>query len=266
MTAVDAGKTMRTGPIEGPLTTAQIDAFYRDGYLVFPSLYSAEEMGEIAAWVDEVGNWPETPGKHMMYFEKSLKNGARVLNRLENFAPYHEGFNRMFRDGKLHAATSQLLGERAVLFKEKINFKLPGGGGFETHQDQQAGWSTYAEFFLTSMVSMDQATIENGCLEIAAGQHDRGLVHAEWEPLSEADTKDMNFVYCETKPGDAVFFDCYAPHGSKPNLSDKKRRVLYVTYNRASDGDHLEQYYADKRASYPPDIERDPDKEYRYRV
>ena len=58
----------------------------------------------------------------------------------------------------------------------------------------------------------------------------------------------------------------YPPHGSKPNLSDKQRRVLYVTYNRASDGDHLQQYYADKRLSYPPDIERDPDKEYRYRV
>jgi hypothetical protein len=36
--------------------------------------------------------------------------------------------------------------------------------------------------------------------------------------------------------------------------------------NPLSAGDHLERYYADKRASYPPDIERDPDKEYRYRV
>jgi hypothetical protein len=26
------------------------------------------------------------------------------------------------------------------------------------------------------------------------------------------------------------------------------------------------QYYADKRASYPPDIEREAGKEYRYRV
>jgi len=31
-------------------------------------------------------------------------------------------------------------------------------------------------------------------------------------------------------------------------------------------GDHLAQYYADKRKSYPPDIERDPDKEYVFRV
>ena len=49
-------------------------------------------------------------------------------------------------------------------------------------------------------------------------------------------------------------------------MSDGKRRVLYVTYNRLSDGDHREQYYADKRKSYPPDVERDPDKQYAYRV
>jgi hypothetical protein len=42
--------------------------------------------------------------------------------------------------------------------------------------------------------------------------------------------------------------------------------VLYYTYNRASEGDCLRQYYADKRASYPPDIEREAGREYRYRV
>ncbi|MHA1537063.1 MAG: phytanoyl-CoA dioxygenase family protein [Alphaproteobacteria bacterium] len=262
---MSTGKAAET-PATGPLTKAQIDAFHGDGYLVVPGFYSGAEMKRIASWVDDVGGWPETPGKHMMYFEQSRKDGSRVLNRLENFAPYHDGFERLFRADKLYDATSQLLGEKAELFKEKINFKLPGGGGFEVHQDQQAGWGAYADFFLTSMVSIDEATIENGCLEIAAGHHDRGLVHAEWEPLSDADIKGMKFVNCETKPGDAVFFDCYTPHGSRPNLSDKQRRVLYVTYNRASDGDHLQKYYADKRLSYPPDIERDPDKEYRYRV
>ena len=226
MTAADAAKTPDSGPAQSPLTNAQIGAFHNDGYLIVPGFYSAAEMTEIAAWVDDLGSWPETPGKHMMYFEKSLKDGARVLNRLENYAPYHDGFGSLFRAGKLYDAISQLLGERAVLFKDKINFKLPGGGGFDFHQDQQAGWGTYADFFLTAMVSIDEATTRNGCLEIAGGQHDRGLVHAEWEPLSEADIKDMAFVKCETKPGDAMFFDSFTPHGSKPNLSDKQRRVL----------------------------------------
>ena len=107
---------------------------------------------------------------------------------------------------------------------------------------------------------------DNGCLEIAPGSHDRGLIGSEWEPLSDAQLADAEFLPIESQPGDAVFFDSYAPHRSAPNRSDGPRRVLYVTYGKASDGDQLERYYADKFASYPPDIEREAGREYRYRV
>ena len=42
--------------------------------------------------------------------------------------------------------------------------------------------------------------------------------------------------------------------------------MLYVTYNKASKGNHLSRYYADKRESYPPDIEQEPGKDYVYCV
>jgi ectoine hydroxylase-related dioxygenase (phytanoyl-CoA dioxygenase family) len=73
-------------------------------------------------------------------------------------------------------------------------------------------------------------------------------------------------VPCPTSPGDVVFFDCYAPHASEPNRSDQTRRLYFATYNRASAGDHLARYYADKRKSFPPDIEREPGVEYVFRV
>ena len=76
----------------------------------------------------------------------------------------------------------------------------------------------------------------------------------------------MPFVQIPTAPGDVIFFDSFVPHGSYPNLSDARRRILYVTYNRAADGDHRDQYYADKRKNYPPDCEREPGKVYEYRV
>ena len=63
-----------------------------------------------------------------------------------------------------------------------------------------------------------------------------------------------------------MFFDSYVPHASKPNLTRTNRRVLYLTYNRAVDGDQRERYFADKRAAFPPDIERIPGIEYRFRV
>ncbi len=48
----------------------------------------------------------------------------------------------------------------------------------------------------------------------------------------------------------------------------RRRRAgfSFITYNRLSEGDHRERYYADKRKAYPPDCERDPGKVYEYRV
>ena len=245
------------------LSEAQLNDFERDGYLLVRGMYNSEEMRDVLAWTKEVTNYPEVPGKYMMYFEQSSLDKKRILSRMEDFEPYHEGFSRMFREEKMKGYTSQLFGEEAVLYKEKINFKMPGGDGFKAHQDVQAGWDKYANLHITVMVSVDATTIENGCLEMAPAKHKQGLIGEQWQPREE---DALDYISIPTEPGDAVFFDSFAPHRSAPNLTDKSRRVLYVTYNRASEGDHRRQYYDDKRASYPPDIERDADKEYVFRV
>ncbi len=241
-------------------------AFRRDGFVVMRGYFTAAEMRDITAWTDACAALPEVPGTYMMYFENSLRDGSRILNRLENFAPYHDGFRRLIDGTKLRGAAAELFGEPAILFKDKINFKMPGGDGFTPHQDQQAGWTRYAGLFITALVSVDAATPENGCLELAAGFHDKGLIGQEWAPLSPAEMAGMTFVPVTTRPGDVVFFDSFVPHRSGPNLTERARRALYLTWNRARDGDRRAAYYADKRASYPPDIEREPGRSYVFRV
>ena len=245
------------------LTEKQIEDFKKDGYLVIRGLYTPEEMQQITAWTDEVASYPEVPGKYMMYFEKGLNGSERLLCRMEDVEPFHEGFSKIFTGEKMRGAVSDLFGEEAVLFKDKINFKMPGGDGFKAHQDVQAGWDRYASLHITALVSIDASTIENGCLEIAPGHHKEGFIGESWKPLEE---DALEYIPLPTKPGDAVFFDSFIPHRSKPNQTNSARRVLYVTYNRLSEGDHRRQYYDDKRKSYPPDCEREPDKKYVFRV
>jgi len=248
------------------LTDRMLDDWRRQGFVVVRGVYDGDAMRRITAWVDEIQNWPETAGRHMMYFEDSLTEpGRRVLNRIENFVPFHDGMAALL-DADLRGACGRLFGEEAVLFKEKINFKLPGGGGFEAHQDAQAGWETYASLYITATVVIDRATVENGCLELAHWHHREALIGDLWEPLTDEQLAGVEFVPYPCEPGDVLFFDSYLPHRSAPNLTADPRRVLYVTYNRASEGDHREQYYADKRKSYPPDIEREAGREYAYRV
>ena len=248
------------------LAPEQLDDYRADGFVVLRELFDRTLMRQLSVWTEEVVAFDERPGRHMVYYEDSLAEpGQRVLSRIEDFCPYHAQLDAVLNGAEVLALVSTLLGEPAVMFKDKINFKMPGADGFKAHQDVQAGWDRYAALHLTLLLSIDSATPDNGCLELVAGAHDRGLLGESWKPLDDSG-EQFNYVACPTEPGDAVLFDSFVPHRSAPNLTSQPRRILYVTYNALSAGDHRRQYYADKRRSYPPDIERDATKAYVYRV
>jgi 2-aminoethylphosphonate dioxygenase len=162
-------------------------------------------------WTAELESAPEASGTHWVYHEDSLtRPKRRLLQRIENFCPYHESFDRFVRKGQLASWTAALMG----------------------------------------------------------GITDRGplgaqLLGEQWKPL---DVANLNLRPVPTGPGDVIFFDSFVPHASKPNFTALPRRVLYLTYNLASEGDQRGRYFADKHASFPPDIDRDPEKVYVFRV
>ena len=250
-----------TQPVISDETVA---AFRRDGFAIVRGGLAPEAVATLSDWTNALASTPEVSGGAWVYHEQSQLDPAQsLIARIENFSHVHAGF-RALAECLAHSAAC-FLGEPAVLFKEKINFKMPGGDGFKPHQDSQAGWGVYADYFLTVMVCIDPATLENGCLELVAGHQHQGL-YREWEPLTDADMAGMHFTPYPTSPGDLVFFDSFTPHQSAPNLTTAMRRIYFATYNRASAGDHFNRYHADKYQSYPPDIDRIAGREYRFRV
>ncbi|HKB11947.1 MAG TPA: phytanoyl-CoA dioxygenase family protein [Vicinamibacterales bacterium] len=249
------------------LSSDELRAFDRDGFLICRGVFSTIEIATYGCAVEALANRPPELGRQMVYFEDSqTAPTTRVLSRIEKFVEYDDTLSRIVFDPRIVEAASSLLGGPAALFKDKINFKLPGGAGFTPHQDIQAGWDKYAPYFLSVLVAIDDNTVENGCLELAAGHHRRGLIGRQWEPLVGEELADVQFVAYPMAPGDVAFFDCYTPHQSQPNLTARPRRNLYLTFNRASDGDFRAQYFADKRKSFPPDHERTPGVTYTFRV
>jgi hypothetical protein len=261
---MSATQSLAVAGAERDPTPEECARMARDGYLVVPGFFGARHTRDLLRWTTDLETAPEQPGRHWVYHEESLTEpGRSVIQRIENFCPFHTELDALVRDGALARWTAALMGGPVVLFKDKINFKMPGAPGFKAHQDQQAGWGRYAPIFVTAMVSIDPATLENGCLEVAPGRHREGLLGEEWNPLEETGL-DLHEV--PTGPGDVIFFDSFAPHASKPNFTDQPRRILYITHNLASDGDHRDRYYKEKHAAFPPDIERDASKTYVFRV
>ncbi len=251
----------------GPLGADDLARYAEAGWLAVRGFFDGGEAAEISCWTDELLARDEAPGREMVYHEASLIDpAAQVIQRIENFCPFHSGFDALVRHSRLQRAVEQLLGAQAVLFKDKINFKMGGGAGFEPHQDQQAGWSTYAQMFVTALVCIDRATTVNGCLQMADAPRYAGLIGEEWRPLTPEQMAVFSLQPVETEPGDVLFFDSYVPHASDANMTADARRILYLTYNAASDGDFRGQYFADKRANFPPDVERRPGVTYKFRV
>ena len=271
-------------------TLQDLEDYESRGFLHTRGVFDEETLGKLRGYVDELQNAPEEKGGTMMYFEKSSLDGSRILSRIEDYCRHHAGMAELFADpdSRLVRLAQELHGdEEMVLFKDKINFKLSGGDGFKAHQDQQAGWGKvrsfssiflivvsclcliaicgiqYINWFVTVAVIIDEATIENGCLEVAPGMHKQGLLGEEWKPI---DDLDLPYEHVPCQPGDVLVFDSYLPHRSGPNRSEKCRRAVFLTYNLRREGNHLADYYADKRREFPPDIERPEGVEYVYRV
>jgi len=243
---------------------AEISTMQKTGYLVVPGFFDRAETRALVDWTGEIAARPEVAGGQMVYHEDSLlAPGRRVVQRIEDFCSHHPAMDGLARKGALTRWLNRLMGGDTLLFKDKINFKYPGGDGFKAHQDQAAGWTRYAPVFVTALVTVDAATIENGCLEIATAPRQQQLIGAEWAPLDE---ESLGLVTVPTQPGDVIFFDSFVAHASKPNLTAEPRRVLYLTYNLAEAGDHRSRYFAEKRAAFPPDIERLPGEVYVFRV
>lgn len=239
------------------LTAADRACWAGNGYALVKGFFSSAEVAEITAWTEALAGWPEAPGKWMKYFEAGPA-GERMLCRVENFIDFHEQIGAFLRRADLIALLSDLMGEPAMLFKEKINFKLPGGAGFAPHQDAPAFTTFRQHYHVTMMVPVDASTPENGCLEVVHGHHDRGtLAQADDGTLSRALVEQLEWRPLPAEPGDVLFFDSYLPHRSGPNRTLRPRRAWYITYNRVSEGDRRAEYYAHKRKSFPPEVERE---------
>lgn len=250
----------RSGAQQVPVMTissGQVQQFNERGFIVVKGFVQPDAIRRIGAWLDELAATPSQSGPEARYYEVSPITGRNMLVRVEHFlGPEKTAITELLVTPAATQALEALLGEPAVLFKEKVNYKLPGCRPDKLHQDQAAGWNAYADFFVTMAIAVDANQHDNAPLTfLGSGRYEKRLMTPEWQPLTDADPPYEpagDYQLIEADPGDAIFFDSYVPHGSPANTSARQRRNVYVTFNRRSAGDLRRRYYDDKWKSYPP--------------
>ena len=232
--------------------------FKEKGYVLLKNFFNEEEKNFIIENADMMEKWKEESGKWMIYFENSdNKNNNKNKARLEHFINYNEKL-KLFLQSKITPLVNEITDEKLLLFKEKLNWKMPKGKGFKTHQDHPAWIDFEPNMYITVALFADLSTKEKGCLEFS-NYYEKKLLPYEKEKTGKLDINIENkleWKYIETTPYDLLIFNSYAPHRSGDNLTNEKRRIFYFTYNSEEYGDLYDNYFIKKRQEFPPDIER----------
>lgn len=221
--------------------------FQRYGWLLTDTL-DADGVAELRRWVDDVATWPDD-GAGWLHHREMTDDGPKLC-RSENLIPFHEGLRALLTSGNLLDTATDLLGEPAVLYKEKINYKLAGGAGYAPHQDAPA--YPFVATHVSCMVAIDDSTLDNGCLEVASSMHADVLDTDDAGCIRPDIAAGLDWAPVEVRAGQTLWFHSRTPHRSGPNRSSTARRALYPTYNALAEGDLREDYYAKSSRRSPP--------------
>jgi len=252
---------MSTSPYQ---VTAEQKAFFDEkGFLIIKDALKPEEADALQDWAQTVHDLPRTPGVPWMPYEEVNASGQRVLCRTENYVNYHAGFNSLLRGPKLLSLLSQLAGEDVLLFKEKINYKLAGSGGFAPHIDSTAYTHVKNIKHLTILLAVDDTDSSNGGLDVVEGSQLMNVpINKEDNCAEPAWVQKQTWTPANLKAGQLLVFGSYLAHRSGPNKSNRDRKAIYATYNLAREGDLHDPYYQDRQQLWPATHEREDGKDY----
>jgi hypothetical protein len=217
------------------------ERYLRDGYLLLPGLFAADEAAAAADEADrllrECHDLIHTDNLRCRW-QNHVETGECLFETFDPVIDLSPACAAVARAPRILGALAPLLGGPACLFKDKLIYKPPGARGYDLHQDYIA-FPGFPRSFTTVVVALDPCGPDNGCTEVFPGYHRQGCLSPEdgnYHPLPAGTVDEADAVPLVLKPGDAAVFGCFTPHRSAPNRSGRWRRQLYLSYNALADG------------------------------
>lgn len=218
--------------------------YWERGYILLRGLF---DTTEIENWNIECERLLKADFVHQDNVRTPFRFNSGVRpERIDPVVDISPVFKHLVCDPRIVQPVQAIFRDEPYLFKDKLIFKAPGTKGYSIHQDQAWWQMCPADDILSVSIQIDGATVENGCIELFPGNHDRlrtpegMLTNFRPEEIESFDFSAGQKI--ETIPGDILIFHSLAPHQSGTNASDTWRRSLYLTYSAARGGDCYERH------------------------
>ena len=220
---------------------ALVNRYREQGQLTVPDVFSAARVGaaldDLDLWTSEVLARLSESEKHW-YLERKTEEPGQ-LRKLDHPAPLRPAFRALATDPALVDLIEALIGPRlTILFSQVFCKPAKGGGPKPCHQDNFYFAPRDEDAILTAWVALDDAGLDNGCLNYWPGSHRGGKLqhfHPPDEPfnLQVAEAEIPSFYQKTPTPvsaGGVSFHHGWMLHQSSENRSGRPRRAVAFHY------------------------------------
>ena len=240
------------------MTTNQdswIEHFQEHGYVAMERVFSDDEVQRMRKEADEIlelilnsSNSLERQSGRLDLVRNEAGFLVRKIQPINDLSLY---LSQISADSRLLDPMRALMNEEPILMEEKLNYKQPLPGlsfGFETkprdtdrfpvHND----WAyyraqNYPQGIISSAITLDDCPAESGPIRIWPGTHKSHLEHESVDIGLQVQPGLVDFEGGEDlllPAGSVAFFSSLLVHNSRPNISEKPRRMMIYSHYPAS--------------------------------
>jgi phytanoyl-CoA hydroxylase len=221
------------------LSEEQIAIFQARGFLLLGRFISDQDLERLRSIYDQVLE-RRLGHVHREAFDRDGPHGRYQMQVLQPEYSFPELLEtKYFRYGRSIASRLLATAEPELKGYSHLIYKPPLCGRDTTWHQDEAYWLNAAfqdnePRAVTIWLTLDEASLESGCMSFVPGSHDRGVTHdfeGDSASLVVRDPDLRQVEVCPMSPGEASVHGARMVHATGPNTTANERRAWSLEYH-----------------------------------
>ncbi|HEX7010064.1 MAG TPA: phytanoyl-CoA dioxygenase family protein [Phycisphaeraceae bacterium] len=215
----------------------QVAFFRREGFLVLPRVLDEADLAELDREIDRMvaqhASLPRVREGFQLEPVQDPNRSKPAFRKLGGIVDHSRPFDRLMRHPRIIDMLHAVMGPTIELYRDVIMMKPARVGRQKPWHQDSVYWPWNPMDLISAMIALDDASPENGCLQVIPRTHLREMQHYGEELQIDLDPQlQAQTYYVPLQRGDTLLFHSLLLHASEPNRSDQDRRVCIFSYKR----------------------------------
>jgi ectoine hydroxylase-related dioxygenase (phytanoyl-CoA dioxygenase family) len=211
-------------------------AFFREqGFVILRGVLSRDDLDELGREIHRVardhGKLKAVREGFSLEKNQDSSRDTPTFRKIGGINEHSDAFARLvLRNEKMLDVLHAIMGPTIELWRDIVMMKAARVGREKPWHQDSCYWPWRPMNLVSAMTALDDATPENGCLQVIPGTHTQDLPHLMPEPHVDVRQMQDRTVFVPLEAGDTLLFHSLMLHASQPNRSDRDRRVIINSY------------------------------------